>query len=177
MNQTKGPVTLPEMKFLTLNCTYQTTYTATDYLFWYVQYQSKEPVLLLKSLSDNQEVHNRGFQAKLVKTKKSFHLKRPSVQMSDSAVYFCALGDTVRESTGGAECKPQRAHAGLQGSSLAILGATGGFPRCSQETYKYLTGKWRLYFRKYKNTCYGKYVHYSRVQDMAFSVQLQCVSH
>ncbi|XP_036913949.1 uncharacterized protein LOC118995118, partial [Sturnira hondurensis] len=121
VNQTEGPVTLPEGKTLILNCTYQTTYTTTEYLFWYIQYQNKAPVLLLKSSSDNQEVHNRGFQAKLVKSEKSFHLQRPSVQMSDSAVYFCALSGTVWESTGGAEHKPRGAHTVLQGSSLAIL--------------------------------------------------------
>ncbi|KAK1338824.1 LOW QUALITY PROTEIN: hypothetical protein QTO34_019483 [Cnephaeus nilssonii] len=105
VNQTEGPVTLLEGAFLTLKCTYKTTYS--DFLFWYVQYQNKEPVLLLKSSSDNQEVSNRGFRASLVKTDSTFHLKKSSVQVSDSAVYYCALVDTVREAAGELSTNPE----------------------------------------------------------------------
>ena len=112
VNQTKGPVTLLEGKTLTLNCIYQTSYGYSVYLFWYVQYQKKEPILLLKSSSDNQEVHNRGFHAKPVKTNSSFHLTKHSVQMSDSAVYYCAVSDTVLEAAGGAEHNPEECRWG-----------------------------------------------------------------
>uniref|UniRef100_A0A8D2FB41 Immunoglobulin V-set domain-containing protein n=1 Tax=Theropithecus gelada TaxID=9565 RepID=A0A8D2FB41_THEGE len=85
VTQTEGPVTLPERAALTLNCTYQTSYSA--FMFWYVQYPNKEPELLLKS-SENQETNSRGFQASHVKSDSSFHLEKPSVQLSDSAVYY-----------------------------------------------------------------------------------------
>lgn len=103
VSQTEGTVTLPEGALLTLKCTYQTSYT--EYLFWYVQYQNKEPELLLKSSSGNKV--NRGFKADLVKSDRSFHLQKPSVQASDSAVYYCALRDTVREAAAGAVHKPR----------------------------------------------------------------------
>uniref|UniRef100_A0A3Q2LL12 Ig-like domain-containing protein n=1 Tax=Equus caballus TaxID=9796 RepID=A0A3Q2LL12_HORSE len=105
VTQTEGPVILPEGALLTLNCTYQSSYSV--FLFWYVQYQNKEPELLLKSSSENQEEDSRGFQAKLVTSDSSFHLRKASVQVSDSAVYYCALRDTVRGTIGGAEHKPR----------------------------------------------------------------------
>uniref|UniRef100_A0A8C4LW86 Ig-like domain-containing protein n=1 Tax=Equus asinus TaxID=9793 RepID=A0A8C4LW86_EQUAS len=105
VTQTEGPVILPEGAPLTLNCTYQSSYSV--FLFWYVQYQNKEPELLLKSSSENQEEDSRGFQAKLVTSDSSFHLQKASVQVSDSAVYYCALRDTVRGTIGGAEHKPR----------------------------------------------------------------------
>ncbi|KAF5925679.1 hypothetical protein HPG69_002128 [Diceros bicornis minor] len=93
VTQTAGPVTLPEGASLTLNCTYQSIYSLS--LFWYVH------------SSENQELDSRGFRANLVKSDSSFHLKKPSVQMSDSAVYYCALRDTMRGTAEGAEHKPR----------------------------------------------------------------------
>uniref|UniRef100_A0A2K5BYA3 T cell receptor alpha variable 18 n=1 Tax=Aotus nancymaae TaxID=37293 RepID=A0A2K5BYA3_AOTNA len=95
--QTEGPVTLPEGAALTLNCTYQSSYST--FLFWYVQYLNKEPQLLLKS-SENQEMDSRGFRASHVKSDSSFHLEKPSVQLSDSAMYYCALRGTVGGTAG-----------------------------------------------------------------------------
>lgn len=114
MKQTEGSVTLPEAAFLTLKCTYQTNYS--PYLYWYVQYQNKEPELLLKSSLDN-EINIRGFQARLDKEDSSFHLKKPSVQMSDTAVYYCALGSTVREASEGAQHKTRGAQWGGRGAA------------------------------------------------------------
>lgn len=109
VTQTEGSVTLPEGTPLTLNCTYQSSYSVVA--FWYVQYQNKEPKLLLKSSSENRRVENHGFQASL-KSDKSFHLEKRSVQMSDSAVYYCAVESTVRAAAGGAERKPRGAQEG-----------------------------------------------------------------
>ena len=105
MNQTEGPVTLSEGALMTLNCTYQTTYS-DPYLFWYVQHLNKAPQLLLKGLTAGKKVEHEGFQATL-KSDSSFHLQKRAVQASDSAVYYCALSDTVREGCGGAEHKPK----------------------------------------------------------------------
>nr|ADF43011.1 T cell receptor alpha chain [Sus scrofa] len=91
VNQTEVPVVLPEEAPMTLNCTYQTTYS--DYFFWYVQYPNKAPQLLLKGSTANPRPKEQGFQATLVKSDKTFHLQKRSVQTSDSAVYYCAVSD------------------------------------------------------------------------------------
>ena len=96
MNQTEGPVTVSEGALMTLNCTYQTTYS-DPYLFWYIQYLNKAPQLLLKGSMRNQRPEHEGFRATLLKRESSFHLQKQAVQASDSAVYYCALSDTVIE--------------------------------------------------------------------------------
>uniref|UniRef100_A0A8C3VRK1 Ig-like domain-containing protein n=1 Tax=Catagonus wagneri TaxID=51154 RepID=A0A8C3VRK1_9CETA len=106
VNQTEGPVILTEEAPMTLNCNYQTADSA-PYLFWYVQYLNRAPKLLLKGSTSNLSPEHQGFQATLVKSDKTFHLKKPSVQTSDSAVYYCALSDTVTGAAGGAEHKPR----------------------------------------------------------------------
>ena len=106
MSQTEGPVTLSEGALMTLNCTYQTTYS-DSYLFWYVQHLNKAPQFLLKGSTTNQRPEHEGFQATLVQSDRSFHLQKRAVQASDSAVYYCALSDTVTQGCGGAEHKPR----------------------------------------------------------------------
>ena len=91
---------------MTLNCTYQTTYS-DSYLFWYVQHLNKAPQFLLKGSTTNQRPEHEGFQATLVQSDRSFHLQKRAVQASDSAVYYCALSDTVTQGCGGAEHKPK----------------------------------------------------------------------
>ncbi|KAB0343228.1 hypothetical protein FD754_020154 [Muntiacus muntjak] len=114
VTQTEGVVTLPEKAPLTLTCSYQSSYSVV--LFWYVQYQNKKLKLLLRSSLGNQ-VTSRGFEATHTSSDSSFHLQKSSVQTSDSAVYYCALSDTVREAAGGAERKPKcRLWAALQSS-------------------------------------------------------------
>uniref|UniRef100_G3UGN7 Ig-like domain-containing protein n=1 Tax=Loxodonta africana TaxID=9785 RepID=G3UGN7_LOXAF len=89
VTQTEGPVTLSEGASMILNCTYQSSSTTVSlFLFWYVQYLNKAPQLLLKSSTRRE---NQGFQANLVNSDSSFHLKKSSVQMSDMAMYYCAL--------------------------------------------------------------------------------------
>ena len=106
MNQTEGPVTVSEGALMTLNCTYQTA-GLTPYLFWDIQHLNKAPQLLLKGSMSDLKPKSEGFQATLVKTDRSFHLQKRAVQASDSAVYYCALSDTVTQGCGGAEHKPR----------------------------------------------------------------------
>ena len=104
MSQTDGQVTLLEGATLTVNC----TYSATGYpiLFWYVQYPGEGPELFLKATKANGKGTNKGFEATYNTETTSFHLEKVPVQESDSAVYYCALSDTVvTETAGGAEHK------------------------------------------------------------------------
>uniref|UniRef100_A0AC11B8T4 Uncharacterized protein n=1 Tax=Ovis aries TaxID=9940 RepID=A0AC11B8T4_SHEEP len=83
VSQTEGPVTVSEGALMTLNCTYQTTYS-DFYLFWYVQHLNKAPQFLLKGSMTNRRPEHEGFQATLVQSDRSFHLQKRAVQASDS---------------------------------------------------------------------------------------------
>uniref|UniRef100_A0A8D2AR49 Ig-like domain-containing protein n=1 Tax=Sciurus vulgaris TaxID=55149 RepID=A0A8D2AR49_SCIVU len=90
---------------LELRCSYSSS--LSPYLFWYCQRPNQGLQLLLKYTSGATLVKGiNGFQAELRKNETSFHLRKPSAHWSDSAEYFCALGDTVPGAAGGAEHKP-----------------------------------------------------------------------
>ncbi|CAK6432473.1 unnamed protein product [Pipistrellus nathusii] len=103
VTQTKGQVTLSEGAPLTVNCSYESTQYPT--LFWYVQYPGEGPQLLLKATRINENGSSKGFVATYRKQPNTFHLEKASVQHSDSAMYYCALSDTVTDIAGGAKHK------------------------------------------------------------------------
>ncbi|EHB08150.1 T-cell receptor alpha chain V region RL-5 [Heterocephalus glaber] len=103
VTQTEGQVALSEKDSLTLNCSYESSlYPA---LFWYVQYPGESLQLLLKATKDKEKGSKKGFAATYNKEASSFHLEKASVEQSDSAVYYCAVSDTVAGTAGGAEHK------------------------------------------------------------------------
>uniref|UniRef100_A0A674J166 Ig-like domain-containing protein n=1 Tax=Terrapene triunguis TaxID=2587831 RepID=A0A674J166_9SAUR len=61
-----------------LNCTYQ--FSVPAYPFWYVQFPSQPP----------QALPEGWFDATHDKKHKSFHLRKPASELSDSATYYCA---------------------------------------------------------------------------------------
>ncbi|CAM4647729.1 unnamed protein product [Caretta caretta] len=102
--QPKGTVPIQEGRHVLLHCTYDYS-GSTPGLFWYEQYPHEAPRLLLTQYeaSDEEEKRrSRGFSAKLEKNSKSFHLEKNSSEVSDSAVYYCAMRDTESKATGGA---------------------------------------------------------------------------
>ena len=101
VSQMDGQVTLLEGATLTVNCTYSATGYPT--VFWYVQCSREGPQLLLKTTKVKEKGISREFEATYHRKSKSFHLKKGSVQESDSAVYCCALSDTEKGTAGGAE--------------------------------------------------------------------------
>ncbi|ELW69314.1 T-cell receptor alpha chain V region RL-5, partial [Tupaia chinensis] len=125
VTQMEGQMTISERTSLTINC----TYSATGYpaLFWYVQYPGEGPQLLLKATKANEKGSNKEFEATYDKDKTSFHLKKASVQESDSAVYYCALSDTATETAGGAEHK-------LQAAQRTRLLRSDSYPRWFQHS-------------------------------------------
>uniref|UniRef100_A0A674IZU8 Ig-like domain-containing protein n=1 Tax=Terrapene triunguis TaxID=2587831 RepID=A0A674IZU8_9SAUR len=108
VTQPKGTVPIREGKHVLLHCTYDYS-GSTPILFWYEQYPHEAPRLLLTQYeaSDEEEKRRRrGFSATLEKDSKSFHLEKNSSEVSDSAVYYCAMRDTVSKAPWGAEQKP-----------------------------------------------------------------------
>uniref|UniRef100_A0A8C3SAZ3 Ig-like domain-containing protein n=1 Tax=Chelydra serpentina TaxID=8475 RepID=A0A8C3SAZ3_CHESE len=102
VTQTEGTITVPEGKPVLLNCTYKTS--GSPVTFWYVQYPHEAPRLLLaeyEATDEEERKRRRGFSAKHERNPIAFHLNKNSSEVSDSAVYYCALSDTVTETQGG----------------------------------------------------------------------------
>ncbi|KAL1780548.1 T-cell receptor alpha chain V region CTL-L17 [Sigmodon hispidus] len=129
ITQTEGPVTIAVGTPLILNCTYQSSHL-NPLLFWYVQYLNEAPQLLLRSITNNRWTeHHRGFHATLQKSSSSFHLQKSSVQLTDSALYYCAVRDTHGEGhcrgsctqTKGQELRGGACEGGLYAFSKELL--------------------------------------------------------
>uniref|UniRef100_A0A3Q3FLA4 Ig-like domain-containing protein n=1 Tax=Labrus bergylta TaxID=56723 RepID=A0A3Q3FLA4_9LABR len=78
---------------VTLDCTFETTRTSPT-LFWYRQKCNDFPRYMLKSYSDNAEKFNATINGK------SVPLKIQKLQLTDSAVYYCALQPTLGSHVG-----------------------------------------------------------------------------
>uniref|UniRef100_A0A8D2L952 Ig-like domain-containing protein n=1 Tax=Varanus komodoensis TaxID=61221 RepID=A0A8D2L952_VARKO len=100
-------ISIQEGQAVVLPCTYETT-DSLPTLLWYEQCPSEAPRLLLSSFDDQEDEkvrqRRRGFSE--VKEKKFFNLTKGSVELRDSAVYFCAMRHTVASMTRRARQKP-----------------------------------------------------------------------
>ncbi|XP_075067944.1 T cell receptor alpha chain MC.7.G5-like isoform X2 [Mixophyes fleayi] len=85
VNQTSAPMNVHAGDSVLLECTYKVS--VNPYLFWYVQYNGKEPTMLINDLM---QTKYKEFSAEHEKSKSSFHLKKEQVDLTDSGVYFCA---------------------------------------------------------------------------------------
>uniref|UniRef100_A0A8C0W5R6 Ig-like domain-containing protein n=1 Tax=Castor canadensis TaxID=51338 RepID=A0A8C0W5R6_CASCN len=104
VTQIESHVTVSEGAPLELRCNY--SYGATPFLFWYIQYPNQGLQLLLKYIGGDLLVKGiKGFEAEFRKSETSFHLKKASAHLSDTAEYFCAVSGTVPGATGKAEHK------------------------------------------------------------------------
>uniref|UniRef100_A0A3B3Q4C1 Ig-like domain-containing protein n=1 Tax=Paramormyrops kingsleyae TaxID=1676925 RepID=A0A3B3Q4C1_9TELE len=90
---------------VTLSCNYSGSvnnlqWYLIPYLFWYIQYPNESPKYLLKWLGSGAPVNAPDFEGRFHaspnKTMKTIPLTVQNVQLSDSAVYYCALRPTVR---------------------------------------------------------------------------------
>ncbi|CAI5677029.1 unnamed protein product [Oreochromis niloticus] len=93
--QEQGDVIAAEGVTVTLDCRYETT-DAYPYLFWYKQEINEFPKYVLRrdttGTEDNdQEFPKDRFDAKINKIQQSVPLKIQKLQLSDSAVYYCAV--------------------------------------------------------------------------------------
>uniref|UniRef100_A0A672HFG9 Ig-like domain-containing protein n=1 Tax=Salarias fasciatus TaxID=181472 RepID=A0A672HFG9_SALFA len=94
--QPSGDVPAAEGDSVTLKCSFETTDTFPR-LFWYKQEVNSSPEYILKVYSTTvehaaEQLKDR-FDAEL--TDKSVPLKIQKLELSDSAVYYCALQPTV----------------------------------------------------------------------------------
>ncbi|KAF7641297.1 hypothetical protein LDENG_00285640, partial [Lucifuga dentata] len=94
--QPTGDVFAAEGHTITLGCTFQTTSTS-PILLWYKQEINGFPRFMLKRFTTEEdnaaEFQKERFDAKINQT--SVPLKIQKLQLSDSAVYYCALQPTV----------------------------------------------------------------------------------
>ena len=94
--QPTGDVIATEGHTVTLGCTFETSDTLA-YLYWYKQEAKDYPKYMLKRYSNTEdnapEFQKDRFDAKINET--SVPLKIQKLQLSDSAVYYCALQPTV----------------------------------------------------------------------------------
>nr|XP_005312914.1 uncharacterized protein LOC101940995 [Chrysemys picta bellii] len=99
VTQPDDRVTVSQGEPVLLKCIYDydTSY-GTPTLWWYEQHPNEAPRLLLTQYEASDEEarrSRRGFFATPDNQGKTFHLKKSSSELRDSAVYYCAMSDTV----------------------------------------------------------------------------------
>uniref|UniRef100_A0A3Q1DEQ4 Ig-like domain-containing protein n=1 Tax=Amphiprion ocellaris TaxID=80972 RepID=A0A3Q1DEQ4_AMPOC len=88
-----GDVIAAEGDTVTLDCTFETS-DRNPYLFWYKQELNDYPKYMLKKLGSGPPYKAPDFEDDRFHTEiqdKSVPLKIQKLQLSDSAVYYCAL--------------------------------------------------------------------------------------
>ncbi|EMP41703.1 T-cell receptor alpha chain V region CTL-F3 [Chelonia mydas] len=122
VNQTEGIVMVSQGDPVLLNCTYE--FPGYPSPFWYVQDPNQPLTLFLRDVGRGgaDEGARRGFNAKAERKTASFHLWKPSSELSDSATYYCAVSDTVTRASRGAERKRCRACGGERTRVCKLVG-------------------------------------------------------
>ncbi|ELK30290.1 T-cell receptor alpha chain V region HPB-MLT [Myotis davidii] len=91
----------------TLNCRYETS-DSVYYILWYKQLTSGKLVFLIRQASSGQNAEDGRYSINFQKAAKSISLTISTLQLEDSAKYFCALWElTVFKVMVQAEQKPQ----------------------------------------------------------------------
>ncbi|KAL7386688.1 hypothetical protein ABVT39_012041 [Epinephelus coioides] len=100
--QPTGDVIATEGHTVTLGCTFETT-RGSPTLFWYKQDGNNSPKFILNRIKGDDgntpDESRERFSSTLNSTFRSVPLKIQKLQLSDSAVYYCALQPTVTGNT------------------------------------------------------------------------------
>uniref|UniRef100_A0A3P8QN86 Ig-like domain-containing protein n=1 Tax=Astatotilapia calliptera TaxID=8154 RepID=A0A3P8QN86_ASTCA len=93
----KGEETAAAGGTVTLHCLYNTSSLSNYYLYWYKQDGNNSPKFILSRFKVGEEKNEAGdrFSSTLDSSIRSVPLKIQKLQLSDSAVYYCALQPTV----------------------------------------------------------------------------------
>ncbi|CAB1326135.1 unnamed protein product [Coregonus sp. 'balchen'] len=98
VDQQSGHVTALEGGLVTLSCNYTSSSPSPD-LFWYIQLTRDTPQYILRrdrySEGSNSDEFKKRFDSRLNFTSSSVPLMIQRLQLSDFAVYYCALRSTV----------------------------------------------------------------------------------
>ncbi|KAL3989146.1 hypothetical protein ACER0C_013464 [Sarotherodon galilaeus] len=98
--QAKGEETAAAGGTVTLGCLYNTS-SSNHYLYWYKQDGNNSPKFILSRFKVGEGKTEAGdrFSSTLDSNIRSVPLKIQKLQLSDSAVYYCALQPTVTGNT------------------------------------------------------------------------------
>ncbi|CAI5677044.1 unnamed protein product [Oreochromis niloticus] len=101
--QAKGEETAAAGGTVTLGCQYESSGLTGTSLFWYKQDGNNSPKFILSRVSGDQgdtaDEFKERFSSTLDSSIRSVPLKIQKLQLSDSAVYYCALQPTVTGNT------------------------------------------------------------------------------
>nr|XP_060638895.1 T cell receptor alpha chain MC.7.G5-like [Anolis sagrei ordinatus] len=92
-----GIVTVTQGGHISIRCHYEMSSDYRASPFWYIQPLGESPRLLLSDIGNGNfsEQSHQGFEAKHDRKNKTYNLEKRASQLNDSAVYFCAVSDTV----------------------------------------------------------------------------------